>query len=627
MAEKKRAAGSYDADQIQILEGLDPVRQRPGMYTDTRSPAHLVREVLDNAVDEALGGHCTTIRTEFHEDGSISVEDNGRGIPVDEHPTEKIPAIEVILTKLHSGGKFANDAYRFSGGLHGVGLSVVNALSRQLVARVKRAGACHEIRFENGERSQALKRIARAAKGETGTWIRFAADPKYFDSERVSKGEIERILKAKSMLLPGLVTTLAEGQKEESWEFPGGMQGYLENTVEGHDTRPAGIITIDQASEHEGNETVVECVLAWCDEVPGEENSYANLVPTPQGGTHVAGLHQGILDAAREYAEIRSTATKGVRLTAEDTASGLKYVLSVRVTDPSFSGQTKERLASREVKPAVAAAVKTAVLRWMSSHTGPADELLARFTERAMARHKANQPKGKVKPRSAVALPGKLADCTSRDGARNEIFLVEGDSAGGSARQGRDRETQAVYALRGKILNTWNVDAARALESNEVRDLCTAIGVSPGSNDPPRYGKICILADADPDGAHIQTLLMGLFKQHLPNLVDAGHVYVAMPPLYRIDAGDEVRYALDDGERERHEAALKKANPRANIEVQRFKGLGEMNPRQLRETTMDRSTRRLVQIRTSEEDVATLDLLLDKRRAAERRAWLEGESA
>ncbi|WP_339857259.1 DNA topoisomerase IV subunit B [Pseudohongiella acticola] len=629
-------SNTYNSAAIEVLTGLDPVRKRPGMYTDTSRPNHLVQEVLDNSVDEALAGHAKTITLTMHKDGSIEVEDDGRGMPVDIHPEEKVSGVELILTRLHAGGKFSDKNYNFSGGLHGVGVSVVNALSHYVEVSVRRNGLVHQMRFENGDKATELKEIGTVAKRQTGTILRFLPDEKYFDSSKVSIARLKHVLRAKAVLCSGLRVVFIDNtvdedkSQSEEWLYQDGLIDYLLQGTGDSITLPVEPFN----GEMKGNDEGVDWAVLWLPE-GGEllQESYVNLIPTAQGGTHVNGLRTGLLDAMREFCEFRNLLPRGVKLTPEDIWDRCSYVVSTKMKDPQFSGQTKERLSSRQCAVFVAGVVKDAFSLWLNQHTADAEQLAEMCINNAQSRMKASKKVARKKITSGPALPGKLADCATQDVMAGELFLVEGDSAGGSAKQARDRETQAIMPLRGKILNTWEVDSNEILASQEVHDISVALGVDPGSNDLNglRYGKICILADADSDGLHIATLLCALFVRHFKPLVAAGRIYVAMPPLYRIDAGKDVYYALDEDERIGilDRIAAEKKNAKAN--VQRFKGLGEMNPLQLRETTMSRDTRRLVQLTLPEDDVVAgnsatdeaLDMLLAKKRAGDRKSWLE----
>jgi topoisomerase-4 subunit B len=620
---------SYTASDIEVLSGLDPVRRRPGMYTDTTRPNHLVHEVVDNSVDEALAGHCTLIAVTVFKDGSVEVVDDGRGMPVDVHPQEKIPGVELILTRLHAGGKFSDKTYQQAGGLHGVGVSVVNALSKRLECRVKRDGNEYLITFKDGRLDSKLKVIGKVGQRNTGTAVRFWPDPKYFDSDKISLPKLRHLLRAKAVLCPGLKVTLdAEaGAEHDEWFYTGGLGGYLLERINQAPLLPEEPFA---ASLKGGNE-VAEWAFGWLTEEGSEAvaESYVNLIPTVEGGTHVNGLRAGITDAVREFCEFRNLVPRGIKLAPEDVWDRLCYVLSVKMSDPQFAGQTKERLASRESAAFVSGLVKDAFAVWLNQHAEAGERIAQLAIANATARLKAAQKIVRKRVVSGPALPGKLADCSSQDPERTELFLVEGDSAGGSAKQARDRDTQAVMPLRGKILNTWEVDAGGVLASQEVHDISVAIGVEPGSSklDDLRYHKICILADADSDGQHIATLLCALFLRHFRPLVLEGHVHVAMPPLYRIDVGRNVYYALDDAERAGVLDRIAAEGQRGKVTVTRFKGLGEMNPLQLRETTMAPATRRLLQLTVDAKDDTDklFDMLLAKKRANERRDWLEAK--
>jgi topoisomerase IV subunit B len=620
----------YTAGSIEVLTGLDPVRRRPGMYTDTTRPNHLVQEVIDNSVDEALAGHARNIDVTLHKDGTVEVTDDGRGMPVDIHPEEKVSGVELILTRLHAGGKFNKDNYAFSGGLHGVGVSVVNALSKDLEVQVRRNGNIYRMTFANGEKTSELKVIGTVGQRNTGTTVKFLPDGKYFDSANVSIPKLAHVLRAKAVLCPGLRVTFTdntvaeEKARSESWYYEDGLKDYLKQAATGAVTLPDEPFT----GSVQGNAEAVDWAVLWLPD-GGEltTESYVNLIPTIQGGTHVNGFRTGLVEAIREFCEFRNLVPRGIKLAPEDVWDRCSYVLSSKLADPQFSGQTKERLSSRECAVFVGGVVKDAFSLWLNQHTAVAELIAQMCIDNAQLRLKQSKLVVRKKITQGPALPGKLADCSTQDVYAGELFLVEGDSAGGSAKQARDRETQAIMPLRGKILNTWEVNSAEILASQEVHDIATAIGVDPGSNDLAglRYGKICILADADSDGLHIATLLSALFIRHFRAVVQAGHVYVAMPPLYRIDIGKEVYYALDDAEKsgilDRLVAEGKKGKPN----VQRFKGLGEMNPMQLRETTMNKDTRRLVQLTIDEFDstIELMDMLLAKKRAGDRKDWLE----
>ena len=619
-------ANTYTSENIEVLSGLEPVRKRPGMYTDTSRPNHLIQEVVDNSVDEALAGHAKSIRVTLLKDGGVEVEDDGRGMPVDPHPVQKKPGVEVILATLHAGGKFSNKNYQFSGGLHGVGVSVVNALSKKLEVFVKRDGEVHRIEFAGGEKTADLEVVDTVGKRNTGTMMRFWPDEKYFDSPNISVPRLRHLLRAKAVLCPGLLVTLENKQTDETetWQFADGLVEYLIDSTRGWERVPAEPFE----GAMNGDTEAVDWAVLWLPE-GGElvTESYVNLIPTTQGGTHVNGLRSGLLEAMREFCEFRNLLPRGVKLTPEDIWDRACYVLSVKMQDPMFAGQTKERLSSRQTAPFVSGVVKDAFSLWLNQHTDEAERLAELCINNAQKRLRAAKKVTRKKVTSGPALPGKLADCTSDDPAQSEIFLVEGDSAGGSAKQARDRVYQAIMPLRGKIMNTWEVDPAEVLGSQEIHDIAVALGIEPGSDDLTalRYGKVCILADADSDGLHIATLLCALFLRHFPALVRGGHVFVAMPPLYRIDVGKDVYYALDQEERAGVLDRIKAEKKRGKVSVTRFKGLGEMSPMQLRETTMARDTRRLVRLSVDGADDThqLMDMLLSKKRASDRKNWLE----
>jgi topoisomerase-4 subunit B len=617
---------AYDASAIEVLSGLEPVRKRPGMYTDTTRPNHLAQEVVDNSVDEAVAGHAKRIDVTLYKDGSIEVSDDGRGMPVDIHPEQGISGVEVILTKLHAGGKFSNKNYRFSGGLHGVGVSVVNALSKHLEVWVKRGGVEYNIAFANGDKVSALEEVGRVGKANTGTRLHFWPDPQFFDSPKFSVRELRHLLRAKAVLCPGLhIRFFREGEAvPDEWCYQDGLRDYLLDALQGAPSLPEEPFIGSSV----GNDEAAEWALVWLPE--GSESvteSYVNLIPTSQGGTHVNGLRSGLTDAVREFCEFRNLLPRGVKLAPDDVWNHVSYVLSVKLLNPQFSGQTKERLSSRECAPFVAGVVKDAFGLWLNQHTEIGERIAELAISAAQARQRAGRKVVRKKVTQGPALPGKLADCLSDDPNRTELFLVEGDSAGGSAKQARDRNFQAIMPLRGKILNTWEVDSAEVLASQEVHDISVAIGVEPGSDDLSklRFGKICILADADSDGAHIATLLCALFVRHFRALVQQGHVHVAMPPLFRIDVGKQVYYALDEHERQGVLDRVAAEKLKGKVTIQRFKGLGEMNPMQLRETTIHPDTRRLVQLVVEHGDDTNqlMDMLLAKKRAADRKAWLQ----
>ncbi len=619
-------ANTYTSENIEVLSGLEPVRKRPGMYTATSRPNHLIQEVVDNSVDEALAGHAKSIRVTLLKDGGVEVEDDGRGMPVDPHPVQKKPGVEVILATLHAGGKFSNKNYQFSGGLHGVGVSVVNALSKKLEVFVKRDGEVHRIEFAGGEKTADLEVVDTVGKRNTGTMMRFWPDEKYFDSPNISVPRLRHLLRAKAVLCPGLLVTLENKQTDETetWQFADGLVEYLVDSTRGWERVPAEPFE----GAMNGDTEAVDWAVLWLPE-GGElvTESYVNLIPTTQGGTHVNGLRSGLLEAMREFCEFRNLLPRGVKLTPEDIWDRACYVLSVKMQDPMFAGQTKERLSSRQTAPFVSGVVKDAFSLWLNQHTDEAERLADLCINNAQKRLRAAKKVTRKKVTSGPALPGKLADCTSDDPAQSEIFLVEGDSAGGSAKQARDRVYQAIMPLRGKIMNTWEVDPAEVLGSQGIHDIAVALGIEPGSDDLGglRYGKVCILADADSDGLHIATLLCALFLRHFPALVRGGHVFVAMPPLYRIDVGKDVYYALDQEERAGVLDRIKAEKKRGKVSVTRFKGLGEMSPMQLRETTMARDTRRLVRLSVDGADDThqLMDMLLSKKRASDRKNWLE----
>ena len=621
-------ASSYTASDIEVLSGLDPVRRRPGMYTDTTRPNHLAHEVIDNSVDEAVNGHADNIAVTLYKDGSLKVEDNGRGMPVDIHPKEKISGVELILTRLHAGGKFSNKNYEHSGGLHGVGVSVVNALSKNLEVWVRRGGKEYNQSYASGKPTSKLQAVGDAPKSKTGTTIRFWPDAKYFDSDKFAIPKLKQVLRAKAVLCPGLRVTLtneASGEKDE-WFYTGGLHQYLAEELGKGEWLPAE--TFFGKRPIEGG--TLEWAFAWV--LQSEHivtESYVNLIPTTEGGTHVNGLRTGAADAVREFCEFRNLVPRGLKLSPEDVWDGVSFVLSMKMQEPQFAGQTKEKLSSREAAAVVQGVVKDSFALWLNQHPDQGEKIAMLAIANAQQRFKDSQKVTRKRIVSGPALPGKLADCVNQDPARGELFLVEGDSAGGSAKQARDRLTQAIMPLRGKILNTWESDAGEVLQSQEVHNISIAIGVDPATADLSglRYHKICILADADSDGQHIATLLCALFLRHYRPLVSAGYVYVCMPPLFRIDAGKEVFYALDEAERERTLKRIAETNSRTKIVVTRFKGLGEMSAVQLRETTMAPQTRRLVQLTIDAKDSPDqlFDMLLAKKRAADRREWLESK--
>ena len=615
----------YNAADIEVLSGLEPVKRRPGMYTDTTRPNHLAQEVVDNSVDEALAGHAKAIDVIVFEDGSVEVADDGRGMPVDIHPEEKIPGVELIMTRLHAGGKFSNRNYQFSGGLHGVGVSVVNALSTKVEVNIRRDGSEYRMAFRDGDRSSPLETVGTVAKRNTGTRLRFWPDPKYFDSAKISLPRLKHVLRAKAVLCPGLTVRLvdeASGEKLE-WFYEDGLLDYLKSMLGQQEYLPPTLFTTSLRKEHEA----VDFALAWLPEGELVQESYVNLIPTAQGGTHVNGLRSGLTEALREFCDFRNLLPRGVKLAPEDVWDRLCFVLSAKLADPQFSGQTKERLSSRTAAAFVEAATHDAFSLWLNANVDLGERIAQIAIERAQVRLKQEKIVVRKKITTGPALPGKLADCASQDLSRTELFIVEGDSAGGSAKQARDKDFQAILPLRGKILNTWEVESSGVLASNEVHDLAVAIGCDPGHDklDGLRYGKVIILADADSDGLHIATLIAALFVKHFPSLVAAGHVFVAMPPLFRVDVGKQVFYCLDEEEKRILLERIEREKMRGAVSVTRFKGLGEMNPSQLRESTILPDTRRLVQLQVEADDGtnALMDMLLSKKRAPDRKAWLE----
>ncbi|MBS0487584.1 MAG: DNA topoisomerase IV subunit B [Proteobacteria bacterium] len=615
----------YNAADIEVLSGLEPVKRRPGMYTDTSRPNHLAQEVIDNSVDEALAGHAKTIEVIVHSDGSVEVSDDGRGMPVDIHPEEGIPGVELILTRLHAGGKFSNRNYAFSGGLHGVGVSVVNALSSKVEVTIRRDGNVYRMDFKHGDRASELKTVGTVAKKQTGTTLRFWPDEKYFDTSKVSVSKLKHVLRAKAVLCAGLTVRLldeASGEKDE-WFYEDGLRDYLRSMLIGGEYLPndlyLGTLKRDTGA--------VDFALAWLPEGELTQESYVNLIPTIQGGTHVNGLRSGLTSALREFCEIRNLLPRGVKLAPEDVWDRLSFVLSVKMQDPQFSGQTKERLSSRDAAAFVENATHDGFSLYLNQHVELGEKIAAIAIERATLRLKAEKQIVRKKITQGPALPGKLADCASSDLSRTELFLVEGDSAGGSAKQARDKDYQAILPLRGKILNTWEVDSGQVLASEEVHNLAIAIGCDPGRDDISglRYGKVIVLADADSDGLHIATLLSALFLKHFPKLVREGHVFVAMPPLFRVDVGKQVFYCLDEAERDAMLQKIEREKMKGAVHVTRFKGLGEMNPPQLRESAIHPDTRRLVQLTVDVDDgtAPLMDMLLSKKRASDRKEWLE----
>jgi topoisomerase-4 subunit B len=615
----------YTAQDIEVLSGLEPVKRRPGMYTDTTRPNHLAQEVVDNSVDEALAGHASTVEVVVHEDGSLEVIDDGRGMPVDVHPEEKIPGVELIMTRLHAGGKFSNKNYQFSGGLHGVGVSVVNALSSKVEVTIRRDGAEYRMDFAHGDRATPLQQVGTVAKRQTGTRLRFWPDPKYFDSPKISLPKLKHVLQAKAVLCPGLTMKLHDVASGEqvAWHYEDGLVDYMKAALSGFDYLPPELFRHVLKREHEQ----VDFALAWVPEGELLQESYVNLIPTAQHGTHVNGLRSGITEAVREFCDFRNLLPRGIKLTPEDICDRLSFIVSLKLSDPQFSGQTKERLSSRTAAGFVEGAAHDAFSLYLNQHVELGERIAQLAIERAQVRLKQEKVVVRKKVTQGPALPGKLADCASTDLTRTELFIVEGDSAGGSAKQARDKDFQAILPLRGKILNTWEVESNAVLASTEVHDLAVAIGCDPGSDkvDGLRYGKVVILADADSDGLHIATLLSALFLRHFPALVRNGNVFVAMPPLFRVDVGKQVFYCLDEEEKRLLLERIEREKIRGAVTVTRFKGLGEMNPQQLRESTIHPDTRRLVQLTVDDSDgtKSLVDMLLAKKRAGDRKAWLE----
>jgi len=615
----------YNAADIEVLSGLDPVKRRPGMYTDTSRPNHLVQEVVDNSVDEALAGHATSIEVLLHADGSVSVSDDGRGMPVDIHPEEGVSGVELIMTRLHAGGKFSGKNYSFSGGLHGVGVSVVNALSDRVEVTIRRDGSEYAMAFEHGDKVSPLEVIGSVPKKRSGTTLHFWPEAKYFDSPKISLGKLKHLLRAKAVLCAGLNVKLTDEASGEivEWHYEDGLRDYLRGELDGNEVLPNELFVHQMARDAEG----MEVALAWLPEGELVQESYVNLIPTAQGGTHVNGLRTGLTTAIREFCDIRNLLPRGVKLAPEDVWERLAFVLSARLQDPQFAGQTKERLSSRQAAGMIENVIHDAFSLWLNQNVGTGERIAQLAIERASARLKAAKQIVRKKITQGPQLPGKLADCTATDLTRTELFLVEGDSAGGSAKQARDKEFQAILPLRGKILNTWEVESTSVLASEEVHNLAVAIGCDPGKDDLSglRYGKVIILADADSDGLHIATLLAALFLRHFPKLVSEGHVFVAMPPLFRVDVGKQVFYCLDEGEKEAMLQRIEREKIKGAISTTRFKGLGEMNPPQLRESTIHPDTRRLVQLTVGDDDGTSklMDMLLAKKRAGDRKAWLE----
>ncbi|MDC1009156.1 DNA topoisomerase IV subunit B [Gammaproteobacteria bacterium] len=620
-------AKDYDSQSIEVLSGLDPVRKRPGMYTDTTSPNHLIQEVVDNSIDEALAGHCSSIKVTLAKDGIISVGDDGRGMPTDIHPEHKVSGVELIMCKLHAGAKFSGEDYNFSGGLHGVGVSVVNALSQKLLVEIKRSGKQFEMAFEGGDKKSELTEVGEVGARNSGTIINFQPDPQYFETVTVNTDSLKHLLKAKAVLCPGLTIQYADEKKQEkiSWTYENGLISYLSESSEGIDLLLEESISCSKLAK----DNALDFVLNWSTQPVKNlmSESYVNLIPTAQGGSHLNGFKAGLLDAVKEFCEFRNLIPKGLKVTADDVIQHSTFIVSSKLTNPQFAGQTKERLDSKDHQGFVSSTTKDVLSIWFNQHTEEGEKLAELAIASAQARTRETKVVDRKKTFQGPALPGKLSDCNSTNLDETELFFVEGDSAGGSAKQSRERKFQAIMPLRGKILNTWDLESSEIIKSIEIKDISTAIGVNPGSPDISslRYGKVCILADADSDGLHIATLLCALFLRHYKPLVLAGHIYVAMPPLFRIDCAKEVFYALDEEEKDLIVKKLKSKPGKPKIDIQRFKGLGEMNPSQLRETVMDPKTRRLVQLTVTASDNVNsmMDLLLSKKNAGARKEWLE----
>ena len=621
------AKNTYDSKAIEVLSGLDPVKKRPGMYTDTSCPNHLIQEVLDNSVDEAISGHCANIKIKIQKDGFINVSDDGRGMPVDIHPEHKLSGVELILCKLHAGAKFSGDEYNFSGGLHGVGVSVVNALSESLQVNIKRDSKEHEMRFSNGDKKNELKVVGDVGLRNTGTSIKFKPNPEYFESDKIKTNELKHLLKAKAVLCPGLTIDFHDESKKEKikWFYEDGLKSYLEDQSDGIDL----ILGESIVSSNSSKDQEVEFVINWTSKPYKNklDETYVNLIPTAQGGSHLNGFKSGLLDALKEFCEYRSLLPKGLKINADDVINNAIFVVSSKMQNPQFAGQTKERLDSKDHMTFVSGSTKDILSIWFNKHTEEGEKIAELAIISAQARVKASSTVERKKTFKGPALPGKLSDCNSEDLNKTELFLVEGDSAGGSAKQARERSFQAIMPLRGKILNTWDLESSEIIKSQEIKNLSTAIGVLPGNADVSslRYGKICILADADSDGLHIATLLCALFLRHFKPLVNDGRIFIAMPPLYRVDCGKEVLYALDELQKDKIVKDFKNKKGKPKINIQRFKGLGEMNPSQLRETVMDPESRQLVRLSISATDNANamMDLLLSKKNAPARKEWLE----
>ena len=621
------AKNTYDSKAIEVLSGLDPVRKRPGMYTDTSCPNHLIQEVLDNSVDEAIAGHCSNIKVKVCKDGKIQVSDDGRGMPVDIHPEHKVSGVELILCKLHAGAKFSGDEYSFSGGLHGVGVSVVNALSEDLKVKIKRDSKEFEMHFNNGNKKKELKVIGDVGARNTGTTITFKPNDKYFESDQIKIKELKHVLKAKAVLCPGLTIDFHHEKKAEKikWFFEDGLKSYLEDSSVGLDL----ILNDSIVSSKDSKNQEVDFVINWTSKAIKNklDETYVNLIPTAQGGSHLNGFKSGLLEAMKEFCDIRSLLPKGLKINADDVICNATFVVSSKLQNPQFAGQTKERLDSKDHMAFVSSSTKDIFSIWFNTHTEEGERIAELAIAAAQTRAKASTTVERKKTFKGPALPGKLSDCNSEDLNETELFLVEGDSAGGSAKQARERSFQAIMPLRGKILNTWDLQSDEIIKSQEIKNLSTAIGVLPGNSDISglRYGKICILADADSDGLHIATLLCALFLRHYKSLVQDGRIYIAMPPLYRVDCGKEVLYALDEQQKDIVVKEFKNKKRNSKINIQRFKGLGEMNPSQLRETVMDPKSRQLVRLSISATDNANamMDLLLSKKNAPARKEWLE----
>ena len=621
------AKNTYDSKAIEVLSGLDPVRKRPGMYTDTSCPNHLIQEVLDNSVDEAIAGHCSNIKVKICKDGKIQVSDDGRGMPVDIHPEHKVSGVDLILCKLHAGAKFSGDEYSFSGGLHGVGVSVVNALSEDLKVKIKRDSKEFEMHFNNGNKKKELKVIGDVGARNTGTTITFKPNDKYFESDQIKIKELKHVLKAKAVLCPGLTIDFHHEKKAEKikWFFEDGLKSYLEDSSMGLDL----ILNDSIVSSKDSKNQEVDFVINWTSKAIKNklDETYVNLIPTAQGGSHLNGFKSGLLEAMKEFCDIRSLLPKGLKINADDVICNATFVVSSKLQNPQFAGQTKERLDSKDHMAFVSSSTKDIFSIWFNTHTEEGERIAELAIAAAQTRAKASSTVERKKTFKGPALPGKLSDCNSEDLNETELFLVEGDSAGGSAKQARERSFQAIMPLRGKILNTWDLQSDEIIKSQEIKNLSTAIGVLPGNSDISglRYGKICILADADSDGLHIATLLCALFLRHYKSLVQDGRIYIAMPPLYRVDCGKEVLYALDEQQKDMVVKEFKNKKRNSKINIQRFKGLGEMNPSQLRETVMDPKSRQLVRLSISATDNANamMDLLLSKKNAPARKEWLE----